>query len=711
MQAQNLLLRIGVFFADACGFVVLVGFLLAFPALSQIPSSNESMVKPVTTSRPVTVQDVIRMTQVVEGVHGQVAWFSPDGSQFLLVLKRGNLKRNTNDFELLRYRTRDAVARGKPELLLTLSSSSNSDAIRDLHWLSDDRTIYFLGTRPDEPAEVYSFDIVAQRLRVLTASRADIDGYDSSADGQVFLYTTKPQSQKVRSESRPKVFEIVSERDQLESLLCHESDEADEGDQLFIKKPNGAERWVSVPDFVPPWGHPVHTAPDGRHAIVGVVVREIPPAWAGYQDADLQRVMATYRAEGTPAYFVERYLVVDTTSGAVRPLLDTPMIGFRPIEWSRDSQSVRVEGVYLPLDGREEYTHEKYNVEVNILTGETRLLSEDESKPPTKPPLTFAVQQNFVLRPKVYLENQTNGPQLLLDPNPDFDSLAFGDVEVIEWQATDGHRVQGELFKPPDYTPGKRYPLVIQTHGFNPKRFWMDGPWSSAYSARPLAAQGILVLQVDYDRSVEATAVEGRREMASFEGAVDALDRRGLIDRDRVGISAFSRTVYHVEYALTHSKFQFAAANLVDGIDAGYLQYLVFGPGESPSLNDGNPFGYGLAAWVANSPSFQLARMHTPARMQAHGQAGSILSFWEWFRLLSEMQRPVELAYLPDAPHILVKPAEKQFAQESLVDWFRFWLKGETDPAPEKQPQYRRWQRLAERARKFQDMEEGGHSR
>jgi dipeptidyl aminopeptidase/acylaminoacyl peptidase len=292
---------------------------------------------------------------------------------------------------------------------------------------------------------------------------------------------------------------------------------------------------------------------------------------------------------------------------------------------------------------------------------------------------------------------------MLLDANPEFDSLSFGDVEVVEWQATDGHTVKGELYKPPDFTPGKRYPLVIQTHGFAPNRFWMDGPWSSAFSARPLAANGILVLQVDYDRSHEVTAEEGRREMASFEGAIEALDRRGMIDRDRVGITGFSRTVYHTEYALTHAKLHFAAANLVDGMDAGYLQYLVFGPNESPSLNDGDPFGYGLAAWMANSPGFQLGRVRTPVRMQAHGLSATILCFWEWFVLLTQMQRPVELSYLPDAPHILVKPWEKRFAQEGVVDWFRFWLKGEIDPAPDKHLQYVRWGKLLERSRKMGD--------
>jgi hypothetical protein len=80
--------------------------------------------------------------------------------------------------------------------------------------------------------------------------------------------------------------------------------------------------------------------------------------------------------------------------------------------------------------------------------------------------------------------------------------------------------------------------------------------------------------------------------------------------------------------------------------------------------------------------------------MQSHGTLVSLLNFWEWFALLSEMQRPVELAYIPDAPHILVKPRDRRMAQEGVVDWFRFWLKGEEDSDATKTAQYARWREL-----------------
>src|SRR5206468_11209499 len=122
----------------------------------------------------------------------------------------------------------------------------------------------------------------------------------------------------------------------------------------------------------------------------------------------------------------------------------------------------------------------------------------------------------------------------------------------------------GGLFLPPHYKVGERYPLVIQTHGFWRDRFSMDGSpeWSSAFAARMLAAKRIVVLQAA-GILVSGGPDEGPSFMATIEGAIEYLGQRGLINRNRVGISGFSRTVYEAGYMLTHSRHRFSAAVLV----------------------------------------------------------------------------------------------------------------------------------------------------
>jgi hypothetical protein len=72
----------------------------------------------------------------------------------------------------------------------------------------------------------------------------------------------------------------------------------------------------------------------------------------------------------------------------------------------------------------------------------------------------------------------------------------------------------------------------------------------------------------------------------------------------------------------------------------------------------------------------------------------SLFFEWEWLAGLSRLAKPVELIYMADGAHPLVKPSERMTSQQGDVDWFCFWLKGEEDPDPAKAELYARWRDL-----------------
>jgi hypothetical protein len=291
-----------------------------------------------------------------------------------------------------------------------------------------------------------------------------------------------------------------------------------------------------------------------------------------------------------------------------------------------------------------------------------------------------------------------------MDLNPQFQNLALARVEEITWKDAHGVEVKGGLYWPPDYVAGKKYPLVIQTHGWTSDKFWMDGPWATALAAQALAGKGFFVVQVpDPDWHIWVTSKEAPRAMESYEGAIDYLDRRGLIDRNRVGITAFSRTYWYVTYTLTHSEHHFAAAALTDGVDYSYFQYMALPntADEFEQVYGGPPFGKRMPQWLEQSPAFLMDRVETPLRIQALGPE-SVLLDWQWYSGLSRLGRPVEMTYIPEGTHILEKPWDRMISQQGNVDWFCFWIKGEEDPDPAKAEQYRRWRNL----RKLQEAKE-----
>jgi hypothetical protein len=181
-----------------------------------------------------------------------------------------------------------------------------------------------------------------------------------------------------------------------------------------------------------------------------------------------------------------------------------------------------------------------------------------------------------------------------------------------------------------------------------------------------------------------------------IEGLIESLIDRGMVDKDRIGIVGFSRTVCFVGYLLTHSTRHFAAANLVDGTDCGYFEEMAF-PGIAWDLNNINggvaPFGLGLQKWFSESPGFNLDKVRTPVRLLALGP-GSALGMWDWYAGLSLQKKPVDFVLLPDAAHLVVKPQERMVAQQGLVDWFCFWLKDEENNNAANVEQYDRWRQL-----------------
>jgi hypothetical protein len=270
-------------------------------------------------------------------------------------------------------------------------------------------------------------------------------------------------------------------------------------------------------------------------------------------------------------------------------------------------------------------------------------------------------------------------------------------VEEITWKDSRGNALKGGLYWPPGYVAGKKYPLVVQTHGWNPERFRMDGPYTTAFAAQALAGKGFFVVQApDPDLRLWDTVKEAPTAMAAYESAIDYLERRGLIDRNRVGITGFSRTYWFVTYTLTHSKHHFAAADVTDGVDYGYFQYMVWnaaGAGEYEQINGGPPFGKGLSRWLKRSPVFLMDKIETPLRIQVLGPA-SVLGEWAWHSGLTRLHKPVEMIYIPEGTHILEKPWDRMVSQQGNVDWFCFWLEGEEDPDPTKAEQYKRWREL-----------------
>jgi len=732
---------------------------LAALALANAQQIDSAVGSPA--NRPFTVADAIRMNKISGTAFAAVnaksgfATFSPNGRWFTIVVRRGNIERNTNDYSMLLFRTAEVFHHPRPRLLLSISSSSNNAGISDLNWLEDSDTILFLASRGSEPTQLYAVRRSSGELHTLTNRRTSVTSYAVSKGGQTIVYAAERAEGKLIGESVLRNGLHVS-RESVTSLLRSRLNRADSPNLFVIKHNDGQSKQLRTLDEADMALSSSMLSPDGHYLVVKTDMSKIPEKWREYQDPIIQQLFRRTLPEGFPTGMLH-FELIDTRTGLSEVLLNSPAsYEISDVLWSPDSKSVLLCNAFLPLSGVESKESDsrrrsRYAVEITvsdssvvkvaegnlaalhwnprtaIVQFEVRHSAEDGTdipgyayyqkgaegwrqlssvSSPTERQPEIIAEQDLNFPPRVLaVDPRTKRHAVLLEPNSQFATLRLGKVQKIDWIVAGGRHISGGMYLPTDYVAGTRYPLVIQTHGFREKTFIVDGPHMTASAAQPLANKGFIVLQLrDILPEWVETPSELQRAMQEYEDAIDYLDQQGMVDRNRVGIVGFSRTCMYVKYALTHSTHHFAAAIVSDGVDAGYVQYLLFynvdplGAADSEAVIGEAPFGKGLRQWLEESPGFGLDRVQTPLQIQALG-ADSVLTEWEWFAGLKRLQKPVDLVYLPAASHILVKPWDRLVSQQGMVDWFCFWLKGEEDPDAQKAKQYALWRKLRAQSR------------
>ncbi|PYX49202.1 MAG: hypothetical protein DMG76_37885 [Acidobacteria bacterium] len=341
-----------------------------------------------------------------------------------------------------------------------------------------------------------------------------------------------------------------------------------------------------------------------------------------------------------------------------------------------------------------EYSHASGNTWQLVAEGRGQSI-EDEARD-----LQVSVKEGLDQPPVLVAKNEQTS-QVIWDPNPQLDKVELGHASVYKWKDNERRGWEGGLYEPAGYQPGQRYPLVIQTHGFNESQFRPSGLFPTGFAARSLAAAGIFVLQVGEGKNCSAqTPSEGSCAIAGYESAVKQLVSEGKVGPERVGIIGFSRSCYWAMEALTAGSVPLKAALVTAGWMMTYFQYIATidlfessGPRQLDSVIGASPFGEGLQQWLKRSPGFNLDKVTAPLLVVGEGPA-SLFSMWDVYAGLRYLHKPTELIQLNTDEHVLTNPAVRLASQGGSVDWFRFWLKDEEDPDPAKAGQYKRWREL-----------------
>lgn len=315
------------------------------------------------------------------------------------------------------------------------------------------------------------------------------------------------------------------------------------------------------------------------------------------------------------------------------------------------------------------------------------------------------ISQDTTTPPDLFvLDIKTGKSTVLTDLNPEYRSIALGEVEKIEWSNRYGSKCVGKLIKPVGYESGKRYPLVLMANYTDDNHFISDSLYTTAFAPQSLANAGFVVLMSQYPREDKFPRGEFPGDMGQaynwvsmMETAIDSLAGKGIIDRTKVGIVGFSRTSWLVDFLLTHSRYKLMAASSADSglyTYGGYFRYnrpLQLLAGDETQVG-GPPFGDTRKYWLEYAPPFNAEKITTPLLMEYTDTAEHGLEF---FVALSRLGKAVEFFRYPKGAHPLDTPFERIASLQRNLDWFRFWMQDYEDEAPSYDPgQYVRWRKL-----------------
>lgn len=255
--------------------------------------------------------------------------------------------------------------------------------------------------------------------------------------------------------------------------------------------------------------------------------------------------------------------------------------------------------------------------------------------------------------------------------------------ELINWKMFDGKKADGVLYKPENFDPKKKYPVIFYYYekSADELNFFLNPELSRATINIPwFVSNGYLVFVPDI---YYKTGHPGESAYNSIVSAAQMLVKIPWVNAHKMGLQGHSFGGYETNYIVSHSHL-FAAAASASG-----LSDLVSGySGDSQSFYENLQVRMGSTLWqrpdlyIKNSPIFSANKVTTPIFIM-HNQDDGNVPFTqgeEWFSDLVRLGKKVWLISYDGETHTIEEPANKLDYSIRLGQFFDYYLKDAQPP-------------------------------
>jgi dipeptidyl aminopeptidase/acylaminoacyl peptidase len=624
--------------------------------------------------------------------------FSPDGRQIAFLSVRPDLVYDRYDATLRVI----SAAGGEPRALVV--------DIADLampRWSPDGRTLAFIGTVAGRKAQLYTVPASGGSPQELGDAPNGVEQYAWSPDGSTIAYVT-PDDPSITRKSRRTHHDLFTI--QHDDYLVEEPPAPSHIWLLSVR--TGAARELthgaaSVLETAPPFGGGISAPSWSADGHWIVYTRQ---ADAHDSDSDQTAIVAVNVATGAerpltgrhtyeyvPRFAPQGEAVAYLYPHGPGPVSDMDLFVASPQGGRARDVSAGLDRDLLPgyawlPDGGGVVVmaddHIGTRLYVQPLRGPGHALDLGALNPlevtAAADGALAVVADSATRAPELYLlRTPQSPPEPLTHLNADFAGYAYPRSVEVQWRAPDGEADDGILTYPNGYQAGKRYPLVVYSHGGPEAASTADFDAGEIGPLRDLfAARGALVFEPNYRGSDDLGDAHEhaiyRDPGAGPDGDVISgmtmLEAKGIVDRSRIAAVGHSYGGYMTAWLISHQHF-WRCAVVADGAVDWTEEYELSGAGNLAWTRDslgGGPWDAQSAAlYRTGSPITYAGDIVTPTLILS-GTDDTTVPITESFALyhaLSSRHVPVTFIGIPGGHHSPQDPVHRELYYRAIDEW------------------------------------------
>lgn len=274
--------------------------------------------------------------------------------------------------------------------------------------------------------------------------------------------------------------------------------------------------------------------------------------------------------------------------------------------------------------------------------------------------------------------------------NPQQDEFLWGTAELYSWTSLDGRELEGLLYKPENFDPSKKYPMIVNFYEKSSSGLYnyrTPELHRSTIDYHYYTSNGYVIFNPDV---YYEDGYPGESAYNCVMPGVTALVDEGFIDPDRIGAQGHSWGGYQVAYLATRTDM-FAAIESGAPVVNMFSAYggIRWWSGLNRSFQyEHTQSRIGATIWEAplryieNSPLFTMDKVTTPILIMHNDEDGHVPWYQgiEYFVALRRLQKPVWMLNYTGEPHWPQRLKNKRDFQIRMSQFFNHYLKGQAMP-------------------------------